>query len=883
MKKITTLLLTLVLAMVATASFAQEEPNVVKLGSAVTELEVGQQYVLQSVVTGGYIYPKAGAVENATLWSNDGTMKGMTEEEVAPYVITLEEVDADNLIFFIKNVSSELYVSLSGNNASEGYSCLVGSADEDGCIVQFEPIDGTDNTFAIVINDGSGKALYTDDTYESACQAMAPQGEATVHSLPAFQYKLYLLNLVPESELGPFPWEFINTQWVTSDVGRLLSENITYNDDNTITVKALENGFDEDGNPLYTNNAALSNSAATGITTEDFYTTLDQQWLVIVGKDLSTAMGDSYLWWLNGINVGSSVPQTYTVELEDGQVLFAWDVTKTGLDANLKADKNTQDGWTCFGLTPTTDDGTATFSDISFYSWEEAVAKYPELANIDVTPEDAEPYVFVNTDWTTSDFGRLLEENITWNDDNTITAKATVAGYADDGSPIYTNNIGLGNSFGRAQFSEISTENYYTTIDQNWFVVVGTDLSLDANDSYLWWLNGGNNGSQYPATYSVTLEDGRVLVTWDITHSGFDTRMQDNVNVLDGWTCFGVTPTTENGTSTLSDISFYSWKEAATKYPELEAVGGGADGPVPYEFVNTQWVTTDLGRLSQDQISYDENENSIAVDVEGQNNVALGNSNQRAQYSGITTIGYYATLEQHWLVVKGELLSVALEDSYLWWLNGANNNTQVMPTVVVRNDDDGTVVFAWDLNESGIDDNMQEEENTLNGWTAFGLTTLYGSTVIYDISFCSWEEAVAKYPELEELDNIQALLETHAADVEAANELAEVFDEEIYEHEVNGDVDQKTLEEMYDALENLLDAIADYSDIYANDDSIDYIKEAIEALENAYNIANSLTDAITDITIAASEGQAIYTLSGVRVSKAVKGVYIVDGKKVLVK
>ncbi len=853
----------------------------VKLGSAVTELEVGQQYVLQSVITGGYIYPKDGAVENATLWSNDGTMKGMTEEEVAPYVITLEEVDADNLIFSIKNVSSDLYVSL-GNNASEGYSCLVTSTDEDGCVVQFEPIDGTDNTFALVMTDDSGKALYTDDgsdsdddTYKYACWAMAPQGETTVHSLPAFQYKLYLLNLVPESELGPFPYEFINTQWVTSDVGRLLSENITYNDDNTITVKALENGFDEDGNPLYTNNAALSNSAATGITTEDFYTTLDQQWLVIVGKDLSTAMGDSYLWWLNGINVGSSVPQTYTVELEDGQVLFAWDVTKTGLDANLKADKNTQDGWTCFGLTPTTDDGTATFSDISFYSWEEAVAKYPELANIDVTPEDAEPYVFVNTDWTTSDFGRLLEENITWNDDNTITAKAN---YSEDTG--YTNNIGLGNSFGRAQFSEISTENYYTTIDQNWFVVVGTDLSLVATDSYLWWLNGGNNGSRYPATYSVTLEDGRMLVTWDITKSGFDTRMQDNVNMMDGWTCFGVTPTTGDGTSTISDICFYTWKEAATKYPELEAVGGSADGPVPYEFVNTQWVSMDDYRVTSSEISHNENENSIGVTAEGQNNVALGNSTAQAQWSGITTVAYYVTNEQNWFVVMGEDLAVGEGDSYLWWLNGANYNTQVVPTISVR-DEYGTVVFAWDTTETGLDENLLEEQNTLNGWTGFGLTSVTGETIIYDINFYTWEDAVNKYPELVDGENLQALLNTYAADVAKVKELIEDLDGQLEEGVDDPDREDAILE----ALDILWDAEEYcYEDTSLSDeDAVEALKVAIEELEAAIAATEKLSTSVSNIVVKESANDAIYTLSGVRVQKAVKGIYIINGKKVLVK
>ncbi len=877
MKKFTTYLMALVLAMTATAAFAQDDdPMVIKLGNAVTELEVGQQYVMQSVLTGYYIYPMEGAKEGANLWSSDFALKGMTEEEAQDFFVTLEKVDVDNLVFNIKFQTSGLYLNL---GEPDDYSTLSATASQ----VKLYPIDGTDDAFSMSAGEGIHNYFFTEEDQLTPCQTvnLAMEGEE-ITTLTGFQYKFYLVEYVHQSEIGPFPWEFVNTQWVSSDVSRLENENITYNDDNTVTVKANESGQDENGNPIFTNNAALSNSAATGITTADYYTTLDQQWLVVVGKDLSTAMGDSYLWWLNGANAGSSVPQTYTVELEDGQVLFAWDVTKTGLDANLKDDRNVQDGWTCFGLTPTTEDGTATFSDISFYTWDEAVAKYPELASIEETPDDSEPYQFVNTDWTTSDFARLLEDNITYNDDNTITAKASVAGYADDGSPIYTNNIGLGNSFGRAAFSQISTENYYTTIDQNWFIVVGTDLSLTATDSYLWWLNGANHGTQEAAVYSITLEDGRVLVAWDVTKTEIDDRLGDNVNMQDGWTCFGVTPTLENGVSTISDISFYSWKEAATKYPELEEVGGGADGPVPYEFVNTQWVTTDLGRLSQDQISYNEGENSISVDVTGNCNVALGNSNQQAQWSGITTIGYYATAEQHWLVVMGEELSVALEDAYLWWLNGANNGSQVPPTIVVKRDDE-TVVFAWDLTQSGIDDNMQDEENTLEGWTAFGLTSINGSTVIYDISFYSWDEAVNKYYELEENDNIQALLETYAADLATVEDLILDIEEQVEEMEASGDYDQKTIEEMWDALEELYNADADYGYIDGNLDSVEDIKAAIAALEAVIEDTKHFSTGISNVTTSASADGAIYTLTGVRVSKMVKGVYIINGKKVLVK
>ncbi len=60
------------------------------------------------------------------------------------------------------------------------------------------------------------------------------------------------------------------------------------------------------------------------------------------------------------------------------------------------------------------------------------------------------------------------------------------------------------------------------------------------------------------------------------------------------------------------------------------------------------------------------------------------------------------------------------------------------------------------------------------------------------------------------------------------------------------------------------------------------MEEAIPVLEALAEAANSFTTAISGIS--AEEGNdVIYTISGTRVSKAVKGVYIINGKKVLVK
>ncbi len=167
-------------------------------------------------------------------------------------------------------------------------------------------------------------------------------------------------------------------------------------------------------------------------------------------------------------------------------------------------------------------------------------------------------YSFVCTDWITGDTGRIPQSNIVYDEDaNTIDMTATG-----------TNNICL-------NMSDDAMDSYYTRADQNYLVVCGTNLSLVNTDSYLWWLNGVNKGSSFPATYTTDAAGGKQLVVWDITQSGINDNMNNTVNNLTGWTIFGVTSTDSGGNSVITDVSFYSPAEAAETYPELEAVNTG--------------------------------------------------------------------------------------------------------------------------------------------------------------------------------------------------------------------------------------------------------------------------------------------------------------------
>ncbi len=179
------------------------------------------------------------------------------------------------------------------------------------------------------------------------------------------------------------------------------------------------------------------------------------------------------------------------------------------------------------------------------YSGEEAIEPEPEVTGT---------YVFVAEEWVASDNGRVTADNITYNSDNTITVVASGA-----------NNVALGNnpsqSWG-ADNHDVTTAEYTITEDQCNFVVIGSNLSTEAGDSYWWWMNGINdwtrNSGQIAPDEVYVLDDDQIMFVWDLTYD-ITTNMtadEDGLITLNGCTCFGLTSTT--GTSVISDINFYT-------------------------------------------------------------------------------------------------------------------------------------------------------------------------------------------------------------------------------------------------------------------------------------------------------------------------------------
>lgn len=161
---------------------------------------------------------------------------------------------------------------------------------------------------------------------------------------------VYYLRLLKDYKDHAYQWNA--TDWQTGDQGRVAQSHFTYNDDNTITIKAGTG----------TNNLCLSLNYEN---IDDYLLNAEQKYLVAVASNVRTTNGSAYLWWLNGVNHGSSVAPTKTKKLKEGTA-FIWDMTKSDLDANNTGSPfSICQGATIFGLTSST--GTSTIYYIGFF------------------------------------------------------------------------------------------------------------------------------------------------------------------------------------------------------------------------------------------------------------------------------------------------------------------------------------------------------------------------------------------------------------------------------------------------------------------------------------------------------------------------------------
>lgn len=179
---------------------------------------------------------------------------------------------------------------------------------------------------------------------------------------------LYYLRLLKDYKDNSYTWNC--KDWKTGDSNRVSQDKFNYDTDNNyITIKAGTG----------TNNVCLS------LDTEgkEYVVSAAKKYLVVMGEGLNSATGSSFLWWLNGVNRGSSIAPTTTKSVkrtrDNGTTyydrVFAWDMTKSGIADNNQGDPfSICEGMTIFGLTSTS--GT---SIIKYIGFEEDVNAYTDM------------------------------------------------------------------------------------------------------------------------------------------------------------------------------------------------------------------------------------------------------------------------------------------------------------------------------------------------------------------------------------------------------------------------------------------------------------------------------------------------------------------------
>lgn len=158
------------------------------------------------------------------------------------------------------------------------------------------------------------------------------------------------------SNKGPQPYAFHSHEWIPGDLNRIAEADITYDNVKNI-LKVRKTG-------------ACNINLQLNYQSVNYEVDKAQKYLVVRGTNLSTADGNSYLWWLNGINHGTNVKPVVSKTIEcDGeqQIVIVWNLTNSGIYENFNSEyPNICQGATIFGVTSTSSDGYCEIHDINF-------------------------------------------------------------------------------------------------------------------------------------------------------------------------------------------------------------------------------------------------------------------------------------------------------------------------------------------------------------------------------------------------------------------------------------------------------------------------------------------------------------------------------------
>ena len=417
-------------------------------------------------------------------------------------------------------------------------------------------------------------------------------------------------------------YSFNASDWAhTGDAGRIADVNISVSD-NVITVKNVPNTGDG-------KNACLKFDGASSYTFDHSAVAL-----VIKGTNLSTDVSKQALWWINNKNNNSELHPVSATK-EGDIVTLTWSLVNIApkLRSNILNNwtLSNEGGSTLFGLTPADFNNDVTITDIE---WQCASA-----------------YVYNASDWAfTGDPSRIADDNISVSD-NVITMTGVSA----------NNNACL-------KFGGLSYSFDHSAVA---LVIKGTNLSTDVSKQALWWINDRNNNGATLNPVSATEEGGIVTLTWSLVNIGHTLRS----NILNSWTLnnagtstlFGLTPADFNNDVTITDIEWQCVSDA-------------------YVYNADDWAHTgDAGRIPQGNISASNNVITM-TGVSGVNNAAL-------EFNGDNEYLFPRSLAT--ITITGTNLSSDKNQHAFWWLNGANNAGSINATSV--SESDGKQTLTWDL------------------------------------------------------------------------------------------------------------------------------------------------------------------------------------------
>lgn len=167
-------------------------------------------------------------------------------------------------------------------------------------------------------------------------------------------------------------------------------------------------------------------------------------------------------------------------------------------------------------------------------------------------------YTFQAREYVSTDAARAPQSAFTY-DDSKNTLTITASG---------TNNIAF-----QMDKSKVDGK-YFIYGSQQYYVVEGSDLTTTpATNSYMWWFNGANKGSQEPATYHFTTEAGTTLVVWNIAQNAMMRTNMDfskpTIAISSNGQGFinALGLTSKSTSSTISNINYLEKYGLAALYP----------------------------------------------------------------------------------------------------------------------------------------------------------------------------------------------------------------------------------------------------------------------------------------------------------------------------